>query len=119
MKYIATVSFQISVKASSSEMAREIILQEPIVQELEILMEKQKEENAIALKGEILVGEPVAAYGIGMSAPEGTEDGLVICGECGKELECDAAGDMPDICPGCGKRLEWSEWVESYGKAEE
>jgi hypothetical protein len=47
-----------------------------------------------------------------MSIPENTDDGLVICSECGEVLECDDGGDMPEICPGCGERVEWSQWVD-------
>lgn len=37
------------------------------------------------------------------------DNGLVICASCGTELECDhETGDMPDICPKCGKALDWS-----------
>lgn len=39
------------------------------------------------------------------------DNGLVICASCGTELECDhETGDMPDICPKCGKTLDWSDF---------
>lgn len=39
------------------------------------------------------------------------DDGLVFCSECNAELECDhETGDMPDICPGCGALLDWSDF---------
>lgn len=34
--------------------------------------------------------------------------GELLCGRCGYELECDDCGDMPDYCPECGAKLDWS-----------
>ena len=37
-----------------------------------------------------------------------TGDGRVLC-SCGAELECDhETGDMPEVCPICGKIIDWS-----------
>lgn len=37
-----------------------------------------------------------------------TCDGRVLC-SCGAELECDhETGDMPEVCPICGKIIDWS-----------
>ena len=37
-----------------------------------------------------------------------TSDGRVLC-SCGAELECDhETGDMPEVCPICGKIIDWS-----------
>lgn len=37
-----------------------------------------------------------------------TPVGEVLCGRCGRELECNDCGDMPDICPECGAPLNYS-----------
>lgn len=34
--------------------------------------------------------------------------GLLRCGCCGAEILCDAAGDMPDLCPVCREGVDWS-----------
>ena len=41
--------------------------------------------------------------------------GAARCGECGAELLCDEAGDMPDVCPACGRRLEYDFFQELEG----
>ena len=41
-----------------------------------------------------------------------TPFGDVLCGRCGAELECDECGDMPEFCPECGAKLDYSY----YGK---
>jgi len=42
--------------------------------------------------------------------PLNTDDGLVICGACGKVLECDTNGDMPEYCPKCDTKVDWKHW---------
>lgn len=37
-----------------------------------------------------------------------TPFGDVLCGRCGAELECDECGDMPEFCPECGAKLDYS-----------
>ena len=37
------------------------------------------------------------------------------CGECGAELLCNETGDMPDVCPECGRRLEYDFFREPEG----
>ena len=45
-----------------------------------------------------------------------TDDlGVVHCGECGAELLCNETGDMPDVCPACGRRLEYDSFMEPDG----
>ena len=45
-----------------------------------------------------------------------TDDlGIVHCGECGAELLCNGTGDMPDVCPACGQRLEYDFFREPEG----
>lgn len=45
-----------------------------------------------------------------------TDDlGIVHCGECGAELLCNGNGDMPDVCPACGRRLEYDFFREPEG----
>ena len=45
-----------------------------------------------------------------------TDDlGIAHCGECGAELLCSGTGDMPDVCPGCGRRLEYDFFREPDG----
>ena len=45
-----------------------------------------------------------------------TDDlGIVHCGECGAELLCSGTGDMPDVCPACGRRLEYDFFREPDG----
>ena len=45
-----------------------------------------------------------------------TDDlGIVHCGECGAELLCNETGDMPDVCPECGRRLEYDFFREPEG----
>ena len=45
-----------------------------------------------------------------------TDDlGIVHCGECGAELLCNETGDMPDVCPECGRRLEYDSFMEPDG----
>lgn len=45
-----------------------------------------------------------------------TDDlGIVHCGECGAELLCNGTGDMPDVCPVCGRRLEYDFFREPDG----
>ena len=45
-----------------------------------------------------------------------TDDlGIVHCGECGAELLCSGTGDMPDVCPVCGRRLEYDFFREPDG----
>ena len=41
--------------------------------------------------------------------------GVARCGECGAELLCNETGDMPDVCPGCGRRLEYDFFREPDG----
>ena len=41
--------------------------------------------------------------------------GVARCGECGAELLCNGTGDMPDVCPGCGRRLEYDFFREPDG----
>ena len=47
-----------------------------------------------------------------------TDDlGVARCGECGAELLCNGTGDMPDVCPACGRpasrRGPWTRWSSS------
>ena len=45
-----------------------------------------------------------------------TDDlGVARCGECGAELLCNETGDMPDVCPACGRRLEYDFFREPDG----
>jgi hypothetical protein len=45
-----------------------------------------------------------------------TDDlGVARCGECGAELLCNGTGDMPDVCPACGRRLEYDFFREPEG----
>lgn len=45
-----------------------------------------------------------------------TDDlGVARCGECGAELLCSGTGDMPDVCPECGRRLEYDGFIEPDG----
>lgn len=37
-----------------------------------------------------------------------TPYGEVICERCGFSLESNDCGDMPDYCPKCGAKLDWS-----------
>ena len=41
--------------------------------------------------------------------------GVARCGECGAELLCSGSGDMPDVRPGCGRRLEYDSFTEPDG----
>ena len=41
--------------------------------------------------------------------------GVARCGECGAELLCNETGDMPDVCPECGRRLEYDFFREPEG----
>lgn len=41
--------------------------------------------------------------------------GVARCGECGAELLCSGTGDMPDVCPACGRRLEYDFFREPDG----
>ena len=41
--------------------------------------------------------------------------GVARCGECGAELLCNGTGDMPDVCQGCGRRLEYDFFREPDG----
>ena len=41
--------------------------------------------------------------------------GVARCGECGAELLCNGTGDMPDVCPACGRRLEYDFFREPEG----
>ena len=41
--------------------------------------------------------------------------GVARCGECGAELLCSGTGDMPDVCPECGRRLEYDFFREPEG----
>ncbi len=41
--------------------------------------------------------------------------GVARCGECGAELLCNETGDMPDMCPECGRRLEYDSFMEPDG----
>lgn len=36
------------------------------------------------------------------------------CGECNEELLCDGNGNMPDVCPKCGAKLDYSFYNPSY-----
>ena len=45
-----------------------------------------------------------------------TDDlGIVHCGECGAEQLCNETRDMPDVCPACGRRLEYDFFREPEG----
>ncbi|MDE7055430.1 MAG: hypothetical protein K2O84_11590, partial [Oscillospiraceae bacterium] len=41
--------------------------------------------------------------------------GVARCGECGAELLCSGTGDMPDVCPRCGRQLEYDFFREPDG----
>ncbi len=41
--------------------------------------------------------------------------GVARCGECGAELLCNGTGDMPGVCPECGRRLEYDSFMEPDG----
>ena len=41
--------------------------------------------------------------------------GVARCGECGAELLCSGTGDMPDVCQGCGRRMEYDFFREPDG----
>ena len=41
-----------------------------------------------------------------------TPFGDVLCERCGAELECDECGDMPELCPECGAKLDYSYYEE-------
>ena len=45
-----------------------------------------------------------------------TPMGEVLCGRCGHELECNDCGDMPDVCPECGVKLNYS-FYETEGES--
>lgn len=34
--------------------------------------------------------------------------GVTYCEKCGAELLCNECGDMPEICPRCGRVIDWS-----------
>lgn len=40
-----------------------------------------------------------------------TDDGLVYCEKCREMLFCNEFGDMPDVCPKCGRDLDWNEFI--------
>lgn len=43
------------------------------------------------------------------------DNGLVVCESCGAELECNhETGDMPDVCPECGKAIDWSDFLRFF-----
>ena len=45
-----------------------------------------------------------------------TDDlGVARCGKCRMELLCNETGDMPDVCPECGRRLEYDSFIEPDG----
>ena len=45
-----------------------------------------------------------------------TDDlGVARCGKCRMELLCNETGDMPDMCPECGRRLEYDSFIEPDG----
>ncbi|MGE4354210.1 MAG: hypothetical protein AB7D36_09020 [Oscillospiraceae bacterium] len=41
--------------------------------------------------------------------------GMSRCGYCNAELVCDECGDMPEVCPVCGKPLDWSYYTNEIG----
>jgi hypothetical protein len=61
----------------------------------------------------------MAFGGGGMSIPENDDYSTVMCSECDEILECDARGDMPEICPGCGAWIDWSQWKDPCEEVEE
>lgn len=45
-----------------------------------------------------------------------TDDvGITRCGDCDAELLCNETGDMPEVCPVCGRRLEYDSFIEPEG----
>ena len=42
-----------------------------------------------------------------------TTEGLLRCDHCGKIVECNENGDMPEVCQGCGDELDYSAIVAS------
>lgn len=41
------------------------------------------------------------------------DQGVTHCGECGAEILCNECGDMPDFCPKCGKKLDYTIFTEA------
>ncbi len=38
--------------------------------------------------------------------------GELCCENCGASLECDQNGDLPELCPVCGAKLDYSKFLE-------
>lgn len=38
--------------------------------------------------------------------------GELFCENCGASLECDQNGDLPELCPVCGAKLDYSKFLE-------
>lgn len=41
--------------------------------------------------------------------------GVTYCEKCGAELLCNECGDMPEICPRCGRVIDWSTFKATAG----
>lgn len=41
--------------------------------------------------------------------------GVTYCEKCGAELLCNECGDMPEICPRCGRVIDWSAFDPPAG----
>lgn len=41
--------------------------------------------------------------------------GATYCEKCGAELLCNECGDMPEICPRCGRVIDWSTFKATAG----
>lgn len=46
-----------------------------------------------------------------------TDHGECFCGDCGQLIVCSETGDMPELCPGCGRLLDWSKFDEQSAAA--
>ncbi len=63
-----------------------------------------------------MTGVQTCALPISTPALAYTDDlGVARCGKCGTELLCNETGDMPDMCPECGRRLEYDSFIEPDG----
>lgn len=42
------------------------------------------------------------------------DHGLCFCGNCKTQIICDDCGDMIEVCPQCGRKLDWFLFEEEY-----
>ena len=78
-------------------------------------VEYQRKQEAAALAAALAASAATVERDAAPALARMDDLGVARCGECGAELLCSGTGDMPDVCQGCGRRLEYDFFREPDG----